>query len=90
MYEPLKIFSYIGCSSFFVGFILGCRYLYFFFIESTAGHVQSLILSAILIIVGFQIILIGLTADLISINREYIENNLYRMKKSELNKKKQT
>lgn len=90
MYEPLKIFSYIGGSSFFVGFILGCRYLYFFFIESTAGHVQSLILSAILIIVGFQIILIGLTADLISINREYIENNLYRMKKSELNKKKQT
>ena len=90
MYEPLKVFSYIGGSSFFLGFILGCRYLYFFFIESTAGHVQSLILSAILIIIGFQIILIGLAADLTSINREYIENNLYRMKKSELNKKKQT
>tara|TARA_B100001964_G_scaffold49880_1_gene56116 strand:+ start:1 stop:948 length:948 start_codon:yes stop_codon:yes gene_type:complete len=88
MYEPLKVFSYIGGTSFFLGFILGCRYLYFFLIESTAGHVQSLILSAILIIVGFQIILIGLAADLISINREYIENSLYRVKKSELNKKK--
>ena len=84
MYEPLKVFSYIGCTSFSLGFILGCRYLYFFFIESTAGHVQSLILSAILIIVGFQIILIGLAADLISINRGYIENSLYRIKKSEL------
>tara|TARA_B100000959_G_scaffold286698_1_gene366587 strand:- start:2052 stop:2999 length:948 start_codon:yes stop_codon:yes gene_type:complete len=88
MYEPLKVFSYIGGSSFFLGFILGCRYLYFFFIESTAGHVQSLILSAILIIVGFQIILIGLAADLISINREYIENSLYRIRKSEIDGQK--
>ena len=87
MYEPLKVFSYIGGTSFFLGFILGCRYLFFFFIESTAGHVQSLILSAILIIVGFQIILIGLAADLISINREYIEKSLYRIKKSEANEK---
>ncbi|HJP19833.1 MAG: glycosyl transferase [Gammaproteobacteria bacterium] len=87
MYEPLKVFSYIGGTSFFLGFLLGCRYLYFFFIESTAGHVQSLILSAILIIVGFQIILIGLAADLISVNREYIENSLYRIRKSEANEK---
>ena len=88
MYEPLKIFSYIGGTSFFLGFILGCRYLYFFLIESTAGHVQSLILSAILIIVGFQIILIGLVADLISINRGYIENSLYKIRKSQINSKK--
>jgi len=88
MYEPLKVFSYIGGTSFFLGFILGCRYLYFFFIESTAGHVQSLILSAILIIVGFQIILIGLAADLISINREYIESSLYRIRKSEVDGQK--
>lgn len=88
MYRPLKVFSYIGGTSFFLGFILGCRYLYFFFIESTAGHVQSLILSAILIIVGFQIILIGLVADLISINREYIENSLYRIRKSEIDGQK--
>ena len=87
MYEPLKVFSYIGGTSFFLGFILGCRYIYFFFIGSTTGHVQSLILSAILIIVGFQIILIGLAADLISINREYVENSLYRIKKSELHLK---
>ncbi|HJN01754.1 MAG TPA: glycosyltransferase family 2 protein [Nitrospinota bacterium] len=87
MYEPLKVFSYIGGTSFFLGFILGCRYVYFFFIGSTTGHVQSLILSAILIIVGFQIILIGLAADLISINREYVENSLYRIKKSELHLK---
>jgi len=89
MYEPLKVFSYIGGTSFFLGFILGCRYLYFFIVESTAGHVQSLILSAILIIVGFQIILIGLLADLISINREYIENSLHRIKKSKLDLKEE-
>ena len=88
MYRPLKVFTYIGGTSCFLGFILGSRYLYYFFIESTAGHVQSLILSAILIIVGFQIILIGLVADLISVNREYIENSLYRMRKSEIDGQK--
>lgn len=90
MYEPLKIFSYIGGIAFILGFILGCRYLYFFFIHSTAGHVQSLILSSILIIVGFQIILIGLVADLISINRELIENSEYRIKKDRIDQKSRT
>ena len=42
----------------------------------------------ILIIVGFQIILIGLAADLISINREYIESSLYRIRKSEVDGQK--
>ena len=88
MYRPLKVFSCIGGTSFALGVVLGCRYLYYFFIQSTAGHIQSLILSAILIIVGFQIVLIGLVADLISINREYVENNLYRIRKSEIDGQK--
>ncbi len=84
MYRPLKVFTYLGLSMFSFGFLLGLRYLYFYFIESTAGHVQSLILSAIFLIVGFQICLIGLVSDLISINREKLEDVLYRVKKIEL------
>ncbi len=86
MYRPLKIFTYIGVPMFSFGFLLGLRYLYFFFIESTAGHVQSLILSSICLIVGFQICLIGLVSELISINREKLDDILFRVKKIELEK----
>jgi hypothetical protein len=48
------------------------------------GHIQSLILAAILIIVGFQILLIGLLADLIANNRKLLEETVYRVRKLEL------
>ncbi|HET9370442.1 MAG TPA: glycosyltransferase family 2 protein, partial [Vicinamibacterales bacterium] len=67
MYEPLKVFTYIGLTVFLVGFGFSLRFLYFyFFTGDSVGHVQSLILSAVLMIVGFQVVLIGLVADVIS------------------------
>jgi hypothetical protein len=45
---------------------------------------QSLILSAILLIVGFQVGLIGLIADLIGFNRMILEETLYRLRRVEL------
>jgi hypothetical protein len=45
------------------------------------GHIQSLILAAILIIVGFQVLLIGLLADMIAFNRKIMEETLYRTRK---------
>ena len=50
----------------------------------TEGHIQSLILSAILLIVGFQIIMMGIAAELISINRQLLEDIQVRIKKDEL------
>lgn len=84
MYEPLKIFFYIGALVFSPGIILSIRFLYFYLSGSGAGHVQSLILAAVFMIIGFQIIVIGLVADLISGNRRLIEDNLYRIRKLEL------
>ena len=84
MYEPLKTFFYIGGSVFSAGLIVSFRFLYFYLIGSGAGHIQSLILAAVLMILGFQIIVIGLVADLISANRRLIEDNLYRTRKLEL------
>ena len=48
------------------------------------GHLQSLILAAVLLIVGFQVALIGLVADVISGNRKLIEDLLYRVRGIEL------
>lgn len=84
MYEPLKVFFYIGLSLLVVGLAGVGRFLYFFFTGGAAGHVQSLILSAAFLIVGFQVLLIGLLADLIAANRRLIEEALYRLKKLEL------
>lgn len=86
MYEPLKTFGTIGGVIFANGLLVSLRFLYFFFfVDRGAGHIQSLILSAVLMIVGFQVGLIGLVADLIASNRILIEDTLYRVKKVEMN-----
>ena len=84
MYEPLKIFSYTGLVIFLVGFTISARFLYYYSIGAGQGHLQSLILSAVLMIVGFQVLLIGLVADVISGNRKLIEELLYRVRSMEL------
>ena len=81
MYSPLRLFTIAGGISFFLGFAIGCRYLFFFLQGQTEGHIQSLILSAILLIVGFQIIMMGVAADLIAINRQLLEDIQLRIKK---------
>jgi glycosyltransferase involved in cell wall biosynthesis len=85
MYEPLKVFTYIGLTVFGGGIALGLRFLYYYaFVDRGMGHVQSLILAAVLMIVGFQVLLIGLLADVISANRKLLEDILYRVRTLEL------
>ncbi len=84
MFNPMKMFMIIGVSIFSIGALIGIRFLYFYFRSSGGGHVQSLILTAVLLIIGFLIMMIGLLADLISANRRLAEDSLYRIKKLEL------
>ncbi len=84
MYEPLKTFSMIGGFVFGGGMLLSLRYLYFYFTTGGGGHIQSLILAAVLMLIGFQVIMIGLLADLIRGNRRLIEDTQYRVKKMEI------
>jgi glycosyltransferase involved in cell wall biosynthesis len=86
MYEPLKVFTYIGGFIFAVGFAVAARFLYFYLFaaDKGSGKIQSLILSAVLMIVGFQFVLIGLLADVMSGTRKLLENLLYRVRAMEL------
>ena len=59
------------------------RFLYFYFSSGGAGHVQSLILSALLIGIGFFLLVIGLVADLIAANRKLLERVEWRMHRLE-------
>ena len=84
MYRPLRVFTLLGLALIFLGAIPGARFLVFFFFGDPVGHIQSLILASILLIVGFQILLIGLVADLISFNRKILEETIYRARRAEL------
>ena len=84
MYRALRFFTIIGGLFILSGLFLGFRFLYIHFILRTgSGNLQSLLLMAVLLVVGFQILLIGLLADLISFNRKILEEVLYRLRKSD-------
>ncbi len=83
LYKPLKTFFAIGFLLMLGGVGIGLRFLWYFFQGDRGGHVQSLILSAVFLIVGFQTMLIGLVADLISVNRRLSEEVLIRIKRLE-------
>jgi glycosyltransferase involved in cell wall biosynthesis len=84
MYEPLKVFTYVGLTIFLIGLAITLRFIYYYITGTGLGHLQSLILSAVLLILGFQILLIGLLADVISGIRKLIEDLLYRVRSIEL------
>jgi glycosyltransferase involved in cell wall biosynthesis len=84
MYEPFKVFTLLGFALLLAGAGLGLRYAYFWWLGEVRGHVQSAILSVLLLILGFQTFLWGIMADLIASNRKLIEDLLYRVRKLEL------
>ena len=93
MYQPLRVFFYIGFFFILAGLIPSVRFLIYYFMGQGGGHIQSLIFAAILFIVGFQVLVVGLVADVISFNRRLIEETLLRVRRIELdylnsNKKK--
>jgi len=83
MYKPLKFFMTIGALLMTIGAALGIRFLIFMGMGEGNGHIQSLILTAIFIMMGFQTITIGLLGDTIAANRKLLEDVQYRVRKME-------
>jgi glycosyltransferase involved in cell wall biosynthesis len=81
VYKPFRFFLSIGLVMTFVGLLLGLRFLYFISIDQGDGHVQSLILTSILVGVGFQVVLVAFMADLLAVNRRLLEDIQYRLKR---------
>lgn len=73
VYQPFRFLFSLGSLSFFVGVGVGLRFLWFFVQGRGDGHVQSLILAAVLLIIGFQTIALAFVADLLSVNRTLLE-----------------
>jgi glycosyltransferase involved in cell wall biosynthesis len=84
-YKPLRFFTLLGGVPFMVGFMLGVRWLVLFLVEGTSRtRVPSLILASILIVIGFQLWMFGLVADLLAVNRKMLEDIQLRMRRFEL------
>ena len=87
IYRPFRFFIVLGLLFFLSGLILGVRYLYYYSIGDGIGHIQSLILTAILLIFGVQVSLIAVLSELLSINRKLLEDIQFRVKIESLKKK---
>lgn len=74
-YRPLRFFLILGSAPFSLGFLLGIRWLILYLEGTPKSHVPSLILSAILMLMGFQLWILGLVADLLAVNRKILEEN---------------
>lgn len=74
IYHPFRFFASLAAFFFLLGFGIGLRFLYFYFLGNGAGHIQSLILCGLLITVSFQTALLAIIADLMGINRKLIED----------------
>ena len=73
VYKPFKFFMSIAIILFSLGFLLGLRFLYFWFSGDGNGHIQSVILSGVFMGIGFQTGLIAFVADLLAVNRNLLE-----------------
>ncbi len=83
-YKALQVFSAIGLLTFTAGVLLGMRFLYFFFFTDEGQlHVQSVVLAAVLLLAGFQMVLIGILSDLIATNRNLLEEVVARLRELE-------
>jgi len=83
MYKPLQFFITVGIVLLIIGIGIGVRFLFFFFQGLGDGHIQSLILASMMIILGVMTSIVGLQADVISANRKILEDIQYRVKKME-------
>jgi len=81
LYKPLQFFATIGSIIFLLGMAVGVRFLVFYFHGLGSGHIQSLILAAVLLLLGFQTVIVGLLADVIASNRKILEDVQYHVRR---------
>jgi glycosyltransferase involved in cell wall biosynthesis len=91
VYKPFRFFFIIGATLLALGMLIGLRFLWYYLTSGGAGHIQSLILAAVLLISGFQTILVAFLADVLAANRKMLEDIKYQIRSfrcDDLNSKK--
>ena len=86
MYKPLAFFSVIAGVFSIAGVAIGIRYLYFMAIGQGNGHVPSLILASMLIIIGVLAGVIACLGDVIAANRKLLQEIQFELRKMDYGK----
>ena len=84
VYKAFRFFMSVGLIVSGLGMLGGGRFLYYYFAGDGNGHIQSLILSSVLLGIGFQTMLTAFLADLLAVNRRLMEDVQYRVKRLEI------
>ena len=84
LYKSFRFFVLLGTLVLLPGIALGLRFLIAYSAGQGTGHVQSLILAAILIVTAVIIYVAGIITDLISANRVLLEDVRMRLLRAEI------
>ncbi|HUP32845.1 MAG TPA: glycosyltransferase family 2 protein [Gaiellaceae bacterium] len=87
MYKPFRTFLYLGAVAFVLALTVFGRFFYYFATGGGSGHVQSLILGAVLMIAAFQLVVLGILGDLLAANRRLLERTLVTLRRTALDER---
>lgn len=85
MRKPLKTFLIMAAVFVIAALVLGIRFIVYLCLGDGGGHIQSLVLMAVLALTGIQIGIFGLLADAVSGCRKVIDETLFHVKRVEYN-----
>lgn len=83
-YRPVRFFMMPGFVVIGLGMLPMLRFLYYFAVGQGSGHIQSLILSAVLLLAGFQLVIFGFIGQLFGVNRQLLEDIQWRTRLMEI------
>jgi glycosyltransferase involved in cell wall biosynthesis len=85
MFRAYTVFLVAGSFFILLGFLPYLRFLYWVAVRSpeVSGHVQSLVIGGVLGLFGIVLVVLGVLADLLSVNRKLLEDVLLRVKRLE-------
>jgi glycosyltransferase involved in cell wall biosynthesis len=84
-YEPLRVFMAAAAVVGLFAVIIWARFAWFYIVEDEgAGHVQSLILGAVLFIAAVQLAALGIVGDILAASRVIQQRTLERVRRVEL------
>lgn len=87
LFRPLRFFGVTAALLFIIGITPVLRWLYLLLVHGdSSGHLQSLVLGGVLIILSFNSLMLGMLGSSIGWSRKVTEEALYLLRKQELEK----
>lgn len=83
IYRPLKVFVSLGTAMILAGTVIGLRFLYYYLQGNGDGHIQSVILASLCIMLGAMSWMLGVISELIAVNRKLLEKINWRIQRIE-------